>query len=78
MSETNVEILSTKQKRQREEGRTRAMKCFEHVKEDKLACADILFNSCVKASGLGGKYCRQGLSPLNLAKPSTVGIARDL
>jgi hypothetical protein len=50
MSETKVDILSTKRKCQREEGRTRAMEYFGNVKEEKLAWADILFNS-VKGGG---------------------------
>ena len=50
MSETKVDILSTKRKCQREEGRTRAMEYFENIKEEKLAWADILFYS-VKGGG---------------------------
>ena len=50
MSETKVDILSTKRKCQRDEGRTRSMEYFENIKEEKLAWADILFNS-VKGGG---------------------------
>ena len=50
MSETKVDILSTKQKCQRNEGWTRSMEYFENIKEEKLAWADILFNS-VKGGG---------------------------
>jgi hypothetical protein len=50
MSETKVDILLTKQKWQREEGRTRAMTYFENVKKEKLAWADIIFCS-VKGGG---------------------------
>jgi len=42
MSKTKVDILSTKRKCQRKEGRTRAMEYFRNVKEEKLAWADIL------------------------------------
>ena len=45
MSENKVDVLSTKQKWQREEGQIRAMKYFADVKEEKLAWAEILFNS---------------------------------
>ena len=50
MSETKVDILSTKRKCQREEGRSRAMEYFEIIKEEKLTWADILYNS-VKGGG---------------------------
>jgi hypothetical protein len=50
MSETKVDNLSTKQKCQHEEGRSRAMEYFEIIKEEKLTWADILFNS-VKGGG---------------------------
>jgi hypothetical protein len=51
MSEIKVDILSIKQKWQREEGQIRSIKYFEDVKEEKLAWAEILFNS-VKGGGV--------------------------
>jgi hypothetical protein len=70
LSEAKVDILSTKQKWQREEGRFKVIKYFYDVKEEKLTWAEIIFND---VKGGGGE--KSGISPSILTKPSAAGIA---
>jgi hypothetical protein len=52
MSEKKVDILSTKQKWQQEEGQFQAISNFDRIKEDKLTWVEALFNDGkVKAYG---------------------------
>ncbi len=51
LSETKVDILSTKQKRQLEEGQFKVIKYFDNVKEEKLTWAEIIFDD-VKGRGV--------------------------
>ncbi len=54
LSERKVDILSTKQKLQREEGRFEAIRYFDNIKEDKLTWAEALFSDDKGPTG-GGK-----------------------
>jgi hypothetical protein len=73
LSETKVDILSTKQKWQHEDGWFKAIKYFDDIKEEKPTWAEILFDD---VKGKGGE--KNGISPSISMKPSAAGITRDM
>jgi hypothetical protein len=73
LSETKVDILSTKQKWQRKEGRFKAIKYVDNLKEEKLTWVEIIFND---VKGGGGE--KNGIFPSISTKPSAAGIAQDV
>jgi hypothetical protein len=73
LSEKKVDMLSTKQKWQREEGQFKPIKYFGDVKEEKLTWTNILSDD-VKGGG-GEKNC---ISPSISTKPSAAGVAQDV
>jgi hypothetical protein len=67
----DVDILSVKRKWQRDEGRFKAIKYFDNVKEEKLTWADIIFDEVQ-----GGE--ENGSSPSIPTKPSASGVAAQV
>ncbi len=73
LSETKVDILSTKRTWQHKEGQFKAIKYFDDVKEEKLTWAEIIFDD---VNGRGGE--KNGISPSISTKPSAAGITQDV
>jgi hypothetical protein len=73
LEKNEVDILSIKQKMQREEGRIKALEYFEEfLKKEKLTWVEITFDD------VKGRGEKNGISPSIPTKPSAAGVTDNV